>query len=850
MASPFNYEEWLKQGQPKPVPVRQPAQPDDGLPEQAADFPSLKKTARLSYSLPNIAKQGEQILVPSTEEGFDYVMQNYGETGFEASPDASGVNVFKIRDQIIKSDPFFLKGGSPKMLLPAASGFTKTTPDQFKKGQRSSMQQDFYVVPQGDVPGDYWKFNPNDIEKFRSDPSILRAAKYIHSIDPNAGNFDDDPDHYIKQAIQVMRSNVIDQHYGKGIPTAFSSQSTNKQEDKVIPDRLPVGVPGVPMLQFNAPIAPTLVGSGAAAMNSAYDAMIANSMFDFGQAMMGQYDDKQLGDLVAGASGPMKQPRAGGFLGGQEERRSRNPIAAGLFDRANAINGIIASKYSADQLAAMSPEQRRQVGYDAAKEHLRSEATAHLKTAFELNKGKTEGISGFRTKEFYDQDNQTLSKLTQATASSFVPTAAPMLASMFGSIAAGPVGGKAASAAMTYKLSTDAEFLDQVTQWAADNGLDITQDPADVIDAMVKMAEADPEGFSRKMKDMVHHARVAGGLEAGVAFGLNEILDKVHLPEKWSKEGSILKIIMKTGQPGVARRLLVPRAVKVLEDTGKEAVEEYLTEVFVNMGKSADSKIQAGTPAWNAARDSIREMVSSYQEDDPNATPEQLQAKKQLVQGRNDAGMVGAYMSLITRLITGHGNPDTALIQKARSGAAKAIASRSSKPVTEEEIINQLKTMEGATFQQLWEFADEQLMLAGHGTIDDYIEQRLRPLTEEQFNQAFPDPSNSRIGGDSTLLPGQQSIVSPEPITQQGNRQEASAQAQEKFLKEMQKNRQSLEEEAAQYNRNLDLEIEKAYSELLKATRYLRLNPENQGAINAVNEAHDRYISLKNEKRR
>ena len=851
---PFNYEKWRYGSKPQPAPV---AQPQAAQPEQAIDFPSIGKLAPLAMQIKDDPVDDQVYNFSSTDEAFDYTLNNYGETAFERSPNG----LFKIRDEVVKSDPFFAKGGSPKKLVPAGTTTSRVTTEEFKRtGQGPVNQRNFYIIDSAGEPGAYHMYNPDKYQDFMSDPGVIRVAKMIHSLDRNKVDFDQNSDHYIRQAVKVLRNKAIDDVYGPGagagsVSTAFITEPKIQQK-KEIPDQLPFGVPGVPEFQFNMPGAPTAVGVLASGLTSGYDALIGNKVFDFGQAMMGQYDDKKLGDLVANAEAPLQQPRATGFLGGQEERRSRNPFAEGRSNESKAVNAIILSRYSPEQIASMPLEQKRKVGIDAAKEHLRNVAISNLKSAFELNQDKEQGISGFRTKEFYDENNQSISKLSQQTAGSVVPTAAPMLASMFGSIAAGPVGGKAASAATTYKLSTDAEFLGLVTKWAADNGIDIYQKPEVVVEAMVKMANEDPVGFSKKMQSMVQEARVAGGLEAGVAFALNEVLDNVKLPKKWSREGSILKIITKTGNPGVARRLLLPRAVKVLEETGKEAVEEYFTEVFVNIGKDTNQKIQQGTPAWQAAQESLRTSLASYEQEFGEADPNdpQFEQKRQEMMQRNDAAAVGAYMSLITRLLTGKGNPDTALIQQARAGAARAIAASGSKPITEDEIIQQLKTMEGATFEQLWEFADEQLMLAGHGTIDDYMERQMRPLTHEQVNQAFPDPLNPRLEGDVALSPGQQAAISPAPIVQAADKDVASAEAQKAFLEVMAKNRQAMDnsaqEEASSYNRNLDLEIEKAYSELLKATRYLRINPENQGAIDAVNAADRKYKELKAKSKR
>jgi hypothetical protein len=765
-----------------------------------------------------VAKPGEPIRVMGQDEVANL-----------AASKANGPVPFDVTNTILKTDPTTRTAGVPKMVLPISRGWTTVTPQEFAQGNRPSMQQDFVVVPRVAPPDAYWKYNPVAWKDLVNDPAVNDMAKRIYEVNKDTDPFEgDNKEHYIKQAIQQLRINAINQHYGQGnIAFSFHNEGAPKEPDKVIPDRLPVGMPGVPALQFNAPIAPTIVGSLAAAIQSGQDAVIADRVFDFGQAMIGQNDEKQVNALADGAARAARSRRATQRVVGGEDP---NVFGFGVH---NDVNDIILKKYTKDQLMAMSPEARVEVGREAAREYLRQQAMDKLRSAFEVMKSKNEGISMFRTSDYYKPDFS-LSKLTQQTATSFVPTAAPMLASMFGSMATGgPWGGKAASAAMTYKLSTDSQFLEDLSQWAGENGIDINQDPAVVMDQMVKMAEKDPKGFSQKLKGMVDHARVAGGLEAGVAFALNEGLEHVKIPG--TKEGSVWQAARKMGQPGVVRGYLVPRALKLLEDTAKEAVEEYSTEVFVGFGKGVHEGMQKGDPFWEAANKQVKEIAASYLEDDPNVDKATNESRRQMAEQRNDAGMIGAYMSLMTRMITGKGNPDTALIRQARRGAAEAIAARSQRKTTIEEIERHLEDGEKRTFAQMHDLADELMTMSGNGRLADDVARRISPLTEQQMNDF---PINGMIGGQDVLLPGQRATLFPEPIVstvkpQGGDAEVASglarafaenkrqADADAARARDEAERRRALDEGTAEYRRQQDLELEryKAWESLRDANR-------------------------------
>lgn len=754
-----------------------------------------------------------------------------------------------LTDKLLKTDKRTITQGVDKMVLPAGSAISA------KAGTAAMKQQDFWVVPQGPVPDDYSKFDPQALrELLFSDPAmgfvVMRVAKDIHEAVKDTEPFDPADDYYPKRAMQWLRFQAMQRHYGFGnIAHAYHQEAVQKEPDKNIPDKLPVGMPGFPSLQTDMyiPGVPTLIGAGNAAVASGYDAAIGDRMFDFGQSLLGQFDEKKLGDLLSDAEKAKTPQRPRGFFG-EDERRSRLPGTPALAPQFNEINNIIASKHTPDQLAAMTPEQKYQAGYQAAQEYLRRQSMNDLKGAFELTKLKNEGVSGWLTPEARAEGNS-LSKLTQQTAASAVPTAAPMLASLVGSLAAGPVGGRAASALTTYKLSTDSQFVELLSKWAGENGIDINADPVVVMTMMQEMANKDPEGFSAKLKELVSSARVAGVLEAGTAAVLDVGLDKlVKIPG--SKEGPIWDALKSMGQAG-SSKVIAPRLAKFVEDTGKEAIEEYLTEVIVGLGKGINQDLRDGVDFREATKKNLREIAASFQDEDPNATDEEKEARKQMSGQRNDAAAIGAYMSIITRMLTGKGNPDTALIRQARSRAATALAAQ--RQTTQEKVEAMLKDGEERTFAQLVDKVNEMMVMEGNGTLDDDTQRRLAGPGEL--------PLNGLIGGEDVRTPGQKAIANPTPIVQTA----APVNHGTVFARAMAETRRAIDQDMADATRERSLEIESivAHRELLDATshyhnmveEYQKSSsvvdpdiPEIRKAREAMDEAQKKYKAIEAER--
>jgi hypothetical protein len=747
----------------------------------------------------NSLKQGDPLALMSPDElsslnaresGLSF--ERSGDSGYTFSnPQTGEYGLFdpsETTKRLVKTDTRVLTEGSPKMLLPA--GVRR----QFKVGQRPSSAQEFFVVPQGAVPDDYWKFNPDAWKTLENDPLVISNARRLHQVDKDGGDFEQNRDYYIKQAVDAMRRQVIAQHYGQGnIAHAFYDDQPEPEQPKVLPSKLPFGVPGVPALQVNLPGLPTMFGAVNAALGSAYDAAAGDKMWEFGRSMRDQADPSVL---------------AGLFDASQRRDLRRNKLESFnapeiLGDGSEAskfINAQFQSRYTPEQIAVMTPDEQRKIGYDIAGEYLRTKATNDLKQVFSINKNKKEGVSEFLTEEAYSPD-WSLSKLTQQAAGSAVPTAAPMLASMLGSLATGgPWGGKAASAAVTYKLSTDSEFMAQMGQWASKNGIDINNDPEVVMQQMLDLSNKDPEGFSNALREMVHKARVAGGLEAGVAFALNEGLEHIKIPG--AREGSVWEAMRKIGNKDISQ-VLAPRIANMLQETGKEALEEYMTEVLVGLGKGVDEKIQKGDPVWESTKNSVRELMDSYKGDEPNAESEQ----------RNTAAQIGAYMSLIMKGLTGKGNPDTALIRQARSQAARALAEkyRGKKLVTAEKIEIALADMENAATADRLDKINEVMILEGHGSLWDRRDNVSPPEMELPPNVRSPDgtPSGQDLQSEAEAMRAR---------AEQDAKDRAAKDAEE------QARRQSFNEETAAYQRAQDLENESvlAFQELKKANEEYR----------------------------
>jgi len=839
MAAQFNYDEWYKKGDPQVK--TDPLAPSDGriIPPVTMPYYSLKGLVLKPGDPITAMSQNELSSLNAADSGLDF--QRSGDSGYTFSnPNTGEYGMFDPNEATnrLAKDRRAITEGTQKMLLPVGTVRNKITREQYRTGTRPTSSQEFYLVPQGDVPGNYWKYNPDYLKDVENDPLVISNARIIHKFENDGSDFEQNRDYYIKKAVTEMRRQILEAHYGKGnIAQVFHENEQEKPAQKVLPDYLPFGVPGVPALQFNMPGLPTLYGAWNAAQGSALDAASGDRMWGFGQSLIDLSDEAKRTGL-AEASQRVKPRRI--------TQKDTQPADVGDGSEISIfVNNLITSKYSADQLAGMSHDEKKKIAYEATGEYFSNKAKESLAQAFAINKEKKEGSSEFQTKEAYSPD-WSFSKITQQAASSAVPTAAPMLASMFGSLATGgPWGGKAASAAVTYKLSADSEFMSQIYQWAADNGIDINNDPEVVMQQMVDMSKKDPRGFSNKLRSMVHHARVAGGLEAGVAFGLNEGLEKIHIPG--SKEGSVLEALKKLGNKDISQ-VLGPRVVHMLEETGKEALEEYLTEVFVGFGKGVDQQVQKGDEYWEATKKQVRDLIESYKGDEPNADSEQ----------RNAAAQIGAYMSLLMKAFTGKGNPDTALIKKARTQAAKALAEKyKGQPLgTAEKIEIALANMENAAASARLDKANEIMILEGHGSLWNRLNrtgQSDLPALELPDNVQPPPAARS---SEDEIKALQKEAEEARARVEQDAKEQAAKDAAE------QARRDSFNEETAAYQRARDLESESfaAYLELKEAGKAYQYalqeyqnnldHPEVKAALDAFNKAEAKYNEVESRRKK
>jgi hypothetical protein len=814
------------------------AQPPAQAPQQPPG-PIVPPVAMPYYSLKGLVlKPGDPIAAMSQNElsslnaadsGLEF--QRSGDTGFTFSNPSTGeyggFDANEATNRLAK-DRRAITEGTQKMLLPVGTVQNKVTKEQFKAGTRPSSAQEFFAVPQGDAPPNYWKYNPDYLKEIENDPTVVSNARTLHKLDNDESDFEQNRDYYIKKAVSGMRRQILEAHYGKGnIAQVFHENEQEKAAPKVLPNALPVGIQGT-RFQFNMPFLPTLYGAWNAAQGSALDAAAGDRMWGGGQALLDLTDVEKRTSL-AEASQRVNPRRT-------TQKSTQAPDLGDGSEVSGFVNNLITSKYSADQLAGMTHEEKKKIAFEATGEFFQNKAKESLAQAFAITKEKREGSSGFQTEEAHSPDFS-ISKLTQQAASSAVPTAAPMLVSMLGSLATGgPWGGKAASAATTYKLSADSEFMGKLFEWAANNGIDVNNDPEFVMQQLVDMAAKDPKGFSGKLREMVHSARVAGGLEAGVAFTLNEGLEKINIP--WAKEGSVWEAMRKLGNKDISK-VLAPRVANMLQETGKEALEEYLTEVFVGLGKGIDQQVQKGDEYWEATKKQVRELIESYKGDEPNADSEQ----------RNTAAQIGAYMSLLMKTFTGKGNPDTALIRQARTKAAKALAEKyRGQPMgTAEKIELALANMENAAASARLEKANEIMILEGHGSLWNRTGQPDLPALELPDNVQPPPAARS---SEDEMKALQKEAEEARARVEQDAKQRAAKEAEE------QARRDSLNEETAAYQRAADLENEsltaywelketgKAYQNVLQEYQNNMDHPEVKAALDAFNTAFAKYKEI------
>lgn len=692
-------------------PLAPPAQPTTAWsapigPPVLNPTPDLARLQETQYSFPHLSKQGEPIRVLSKKETWDYAFNKYGANAFKMNIGPDGRQSFYLDPDLLKKDPYFLKGGSEKMVLPLSSG---------------PKEQVFKVVPKNETilePG-IQGINPDNLDSVRDQPIVTSLARDMYEAQRRSaredGAWDDVRDFYLKQAATALRDEAFRKNYGDDTSIARYMNNTpdNPAVSKVIPNNI-----------SNIPGLPTLVGMFSSGYGSMLDAVSASKAVDVGTDMQHLADP-------------------GTFSPEKWDRIFRRKWVPGR----NGIRDIIETQYGGE-LKHMTDDDKESIWNMAVKTYREQSLQRSVDELKKSNEAKNNSWAGFGTEDARMTQGEAYSKgigsgvsnSLQNLSASFTATGAPIAASAVASWLGGPAAGRAASSGVTYKLSHDSEFMDQVTTWLDSHDIDITNMPAEeVSQRIMDLAIKDPDRFNRELNGMRQMAHLAGGLEAGVAFGLDVGLDKgLHKIGfgKYSKEGSVIRAAMKVGNPKVFTKLLAPRALRVFEDATKEGIEEYLTEVIVGFGKDAAKNYQNGQEIYDAAREAVRNLARSYTEEDD--------LSKETAEQRNQAGVIGIYMSLMMKAATGKGNPDTAGLRTVRSNAAREIeALRRKFPMggpnrSVDQIVSELQTLEQSSFEQFADFAEELFLMHGHGDLQDVLnrETGINPSTDTPYNQS------------------------------------------------------------------------------------------------------------------
>ena len=618
----------------------------------------------------------------SQAELYDYLQEQGGESAL-ANP-----------QQFIQSDPKIMTGGSRKMVLPVYKDTLKPSTNDISLNRFGNIdRQSFILVPEGaspNTPPEGWG---------------------------NAGDFSGNQDELSKRYMAMRR------HFGTDASLA-SSFKPEEEKPKIFPD-----------LPFLAPGVPTLLSSGFAAGGSFIDVLRDRNSWDVAQGMAKATDDKGIEASL---------DRAGGIYG----KKELIPMP-GLNDftreRLNALKDI-RSRYNEDQLNAMSPDELRRIAVETIKTQRLGQIKGDVADQQYWDKLRSSGVWDYRTKE-YGEDWKNLSmpgiasKLTQETAGSAAPTILPMVASLAGSATRVPGAGYAAMGATTYELSANSEINRLMQQWAASKGVPMNASPEAIVSHVQGLINEDPNGFKNEIKSMINEARMSGALEAGLAIGLNKLVDGFKIPG--AQEGSVLQAARHGFQPRVARTVLIPRIKNAIQEMGREAAEESMTELLKALGMGTYRNAKNG----QSVTDAFSTALQDYSAKDGEAAME--------------AGAVGAYMSFLSKLITGKGNPDTALMVEARRKAAAQLSAQNGKPVEQND--EQLARLaRGLKFAEEFKKAELESLFSGQGTLEDQMNPRVPdPVPQEQpYTQLSGLFSGVHMNGSPVTFAGQR-VVEP-----------------------------------------------------------------------------------------
>jgi hypothetical protein len=711
-------------------------------------FPTAPDLNPVFFDASKLAKPGQPILAMSGDEAYQYALENYGESAFEQDDKGK----FRIRADVFHSDPKFLTGGVPKKLI-------KQTPDRYDRNRETS-----YIVPEAEPQGadvlefdrQMGMFNPYDIQNPLVETAVGGYARDAFEKRKAAGletrEWEDAKKTYLTAWAIAKRDQAVAAHYGSP-SIAFSFNNPDDPKKKIIPENVS-HIPGVG----------ATVGAINAFRGSVNDSVKASNFWDVG-SYLGKLAQPP-GSVQVDFSAP---PALVNRFAGEPRVNMNEP-----FEVSNFIRQSIIDEYG-DEIEHMSPDQLQEIVDSKAASLNIEKAKKSMRAFSDANRAGNESAMGWRTAAGFKTLSEAreggvgdlLSWATQSAASSGMATGAPMMASMVGSLLS-PAAGRVASAAVTKSLSTNAEFMDTMAVWLAGHDIDINKPADQVMDEIVKLHDKDPKEFQKELARIVNYAHVAGLAEAGTAAVLDVGLDKAFKlagAGKFSKEGSLLKAAMRIGNRKVFTKLLAPRALNVFEEAAKEGFEEYFTEVFVGTIKDTTAGVQAGQGLVGSFQKALRKQYESY-------GPDKDEKALEMAEQRDSAGAIGIYMSLFMRAATGRGNPDTALMQRARTNAAAAMQAMGGANRSVNEIVASLQQAEGRTMEQLMEFAEELALMSGHGDLDDMIARDLgldpdtgKPLGGYTDEVEAPPPEGGNIGQQQQAMGGR---VQNQPILPSG----------------------------------------------------------------------------------
>jgi len=624
----------------------------------------------------------------NVREMYDFIKDYYGEEGL------------KNPQPLIHSDPYFKTGGSNKMWIPLGKTKRLPTIQDIEDNRNEPGHQNFYAsVPAGsELPGDWGQLGqeiPSDQEKFSE------------------------------------RLKAYQRHFGSTGNLA-SMFTPDEVKDKVLPREIPK-MPGNARTIFMAGLAG------------------ARSFVDAGRNMDAMNAVKNLRNSTDVDFGPiLEDVKKRGLSSPNKFEIAVQPVRDDPLNPSMDMNALftpadirhawdnIQSKYDKVQLESMNEDDFRRLVAMEIQETRKNEAyraLAEMKSKEDLTSPTSTNASllGYRPIEektpygdLWDSGDYTgiFNKITNTAASSAAPTAIPMAAGFIGSTI--PFGSVPATMLASYNLSADSAAYERFNKFANEANIPLGADQDVVRRRIEAYAQKDPEGFKKKMSDIIEGSRVQGGLEAGLAAILNQAVNKlIKIPG--AKPGSLSVAARGTaaGMPRAFTHLMLPRLGHAVEEMGKEGVEESLTELGNFAGTEFYENIKNGMPVFEAFF----------------ATGNALMNREKIDEA-TEAGAVGAYMSALTKLATGKGDPEAAL--RLRRKAAQVIANKTGrKPEIVDARLGILQRhMEApydpnASAQENIDAAEEHSIMSGRGTLDD---QQMRamgidPYTGEEMFQ-------------------------------------------------------------------------------------------------------------------